>query len=70
MIFLSVERPLVPLEVEFADVVDNVYSRFAVELARKIAGESGEGPILMSRTEKDLVDGAGLNVSGGRRPQV
>jgi DNA-binding winged helix-turn-helix (wHTH) protein/pimeloyl-ACP methyl ester carboxylesterase len=42
------------------DVVDNTYSGFAVDLARQIAAESGEGEILVSRTVKDLVAGSGL----------
>lgn len=42
------------------DVVGNSYSGFAVELAKKIAGDSSEGNILVSRTVKDLVAGSGL----------
>ncbi|MEP6848681.1 MAG: alpha/beta fold hydrolase [Acidobacteriota bacterium] len=45
------------------DVVENVYSGFAVELAKNIANESGEGTILVSRTVKDLVAGSGLSFS-------
>lgn len=43
------------------DVVGEVYSGFAVELAKKIAADSGEGNIIVSRTVKDLVAGSGLN---------
>ena len=43
------------------DVLGNAYSGFAVELAKKIAGESGDGNILVSRTVKDLVAGSGLS---------
>ena len=42
------------------DVLGDTYSGFAVELAEKIAGLSGEGKILVSRTVKDLVAGSGL----------
>ena len=42
------------------DVTDDTYSGFAVELAKKIAAESGDGNILVSRTVKDLVAGSGL----------
>ena len=42
------------------DVVGETYSGFAVELAKKIAGLSGDGNILVSRTVKDLVAGSGL----------
>ena len=42
------------------DVVGDTYSGFAVELAKRIADESGEGNILVSRTVKDLVAGSGL----------
>jgi pimeloyl-ACP methyl ester carboxylesterase/DNA-binding winged helix-turn-helix (wHTH) protein/class 3 adenylate cyclase len=42
------------------DVIDNVFSGFAVKLAKEIAGESGNGNILVSRTVKDLVAGSGL----------
>jgi class 3 adenylate cyclase len=42
------------------DVVGDTYSGFAVELARKIAGLSVDGSILVSRTVKDLVAGSGL----------
>lgn len=43
------------------DVVGDKYSGFAVELAKKIAADSGGGNILVSRTVKDLVAGSGLN---------
>jgi class 3 adenylate cyclase len=50
------------------DVVDGNYGGFAVELARKIAGESDGGNILTSRTVKDLVAGSGLEFDEyGRR---
>lgn len=42
------------------DVIGDVYSGFAVELARLIAAESEPGNILVSRTVKDLVAGSGL----------
>ena len=42
------------------DVIGDAYSGFAVELAKKIAEESAEGNILVSRTVKDLVAGSGL----------
>ena len=42
------------------DVVGETYGGFAVELAKKIAGLSGDGNILVSRTVKDLVAGSGL----------
>jgi len=42
------------------DVVGTTYSGFAVELAKKIARESGDGNILVSRTVRDLVAGSGL----------
>jgi pimeloyl-ACP methyl ester carboxylesterase/class 3 adenylate cyclase len=42
------------------DVVDDTYRGFAVDLARKIANESTDGKILVSRTVKDLVAGSGL----------
>ncbi len=42
------------------DVVGDIYSGFAVELAERIAGLSGVGKILVSRTVKDLVAGSGL----------
>ncbi len=42
------------------DVVGEAYSGFAVELAKKIAADSGDGNILVSRTVKDLVAGSGL----------
>jgi class 3 adenylate cyclase len=42
------------------NVVGEKYSGFAVELARKIAEESGSGEILVSRTVKDLVAGSGI----------
>ncbi len=42
------------------DVVGEKYSGFAVELAQKIAEESGTGEILVSRTVKDLVAGSGI----------
>ena len=42
------------------DVVGDAYSGFAVNLARKIASESSDGHILVSRTVKDLVAGSGL----------
>lgn len=42
------------------DVSGDAYSGFAVELAKKISGESGNGSILVSRTVKDLVAGSGL----------
>lgn len=43
------------------DVVGEKYSGFAVNLAEKIAAESGAGEILVSRTVKDLVAGSGIN---------
>jgi pimeloyl-ACP methyl ester carboxylesterase/DNA-binding winged helix-turn-helix (wHTH) protein/class 3 adenylate cyclase len=43
------------------DVIDGMYSGFAVELAKKIAEESGFGNILVSRTVKDLVAGSGIS---------
>lgn len=42
------------------DVVGDIYSGFAVNLAKRIADESGGGNILVSRTVKDLVAGSGL----------
>ena len=45
------------------DVTGDTYSGFAVELAKKIAAESGDGNILVSRTVKDLVAGSGLEFS-------
>lgn len=42
------------------DVAGDTYGGFAVELAKKIAEESGKGNILVSRTVKDLVAGSGL----------
>lgn len=42
------------------DVRDDIYSGFAVDLARRIAAESNPGNILVSRTVKDLVAGSGL----------
>ena len=42
------------------DVVDGTYSGFAVELTKRIAKESSENNILVSRTVKDLVAGSGL----------
>jgi len=45
------------------DVIGDTYGGFAVELAKKIAGESDEGNILVSRTVKDLVAGSGLAFS-------
>lgn len=42
------------------DVLEGVYSGFAVDLARRIAAESTPGTILVSRTVKDLVAGSGL----------
>ena len=42
------------------DVVGDAYSGFAVNLARKIASESSDGHIFVSRTVKDLVAGSGL----------
>lgn len=43
------------------DVVGDIYSGFAVDLAKQIANESGNGHILVSRTVKDLVAGSGLS---------
>ena len=45
------------------DVFDGNYSGFAVELAKKIAANSGDGEVLVSRTVKDLVAGSGLSFS-------
>jgi pimeloyl-ACP methyl ester carboxylesterase/DNA-binding winged helix-turn-helix (wHTH) protein len=45
------------------DVVGDDFSGFAVELAKKIADESRDGEILVSRTVKDLVAGSGLSFS-------
>ena len=45
------------------DVIGDTYGGFAVELAKRIAAESGEGKILVSRTVKDLVAGSGLEFS-------
>ena len=42
------------------DVVKGTYGGFAVDLARKIAGASANGNILVSRTVKDLVAGSGI----------
>jgi len=42
------------------DVGDGIHNYFAVKLAQKIADESAEGDILVSRTVKDLVAGSGL----------
>jgi pimeloyl-ACP methyl ester carboxylesterase/DNA-binding winged helix-turn-helix (wHTH) protein len=42
------------------DVMGKIYSGVAVVLARKIAGTSSGGNILVSRTVKDLVAGSGL----------
>jgi pimeloyl-ACP methyl ester carboxylesterase/DNA-binding winged helix-turn-helix (wHTH) protein len=42
------------------DIGGDSYSGFAVELAKKVAGEAGAGSILVSRTVKDLVAGSGL----------
>jgi pimeloyl-ACP methyl ester carboxylesterase/DNA-binding winged helix-turn-helix (wHTH) protein len=42
------------------DVFDGTYIGLAVELARKIAGESDGTNILVTRTVKDLVAGSGL----------
>jgi pimeloyl-ACP methyl ester carboxylesterase/DNA-binding winged helix-turn-helix (wHTH) protein len=42
------------------DVHGGTYSGFAVELAKKIAGESNAGEVLVSHTVKDLVAGSGL----------
>lgn len=42
------------------DVTRDKYSGFAVELAKQIAADSGDGNILVSRTVKDLVAGSGL----------
>jgi len=42
------------------DFVRGEYSGFAVNLAEKIAAESGVGEILASRTVKDLVAGSGI----------
>jgi DNA-binding winged helix-turn-helix (wHTH) protein/pimeloyl-ACP methyl ester carboxylesterase/class 3 adenylate cyclase len=42
------------------DVIGDIYSGFAVELAKRVAEESGGGNILVSRTVKDLVAGSGL----------
>jgi class 3 adenylate cyclase len=43
------------------DVFGETYSGFAVELAKMIAEQSGNGSILVSRTVKDLVAGSGLD---------
>jgi pimeloyl-ACP methyl ester carboxylesterase/DNA-binding winged helix-turn-helix (wHTH) protein len=43
------------------DVVDDVYSGFAVELAKLIAEKSEKGRIIVSRTVKDLVAGSGIS---------
>ncbi len=45
------------------EVRGDTYSGVAVELARLIADEAGEGEIVASRTVKDLVAGAGLGFS-------
>ncbi|HSI87448.1 MAG TPA: alpha/beta fold hydrolase [Pyrinomonadaceae bacterium] len=51
------------------DVVDGVYSGYAVELAEKIADAAPPGSILVSRTVKDLVAGSGLQFTpAGKRP--
>jgi pimeloyl-ACP methyl ester carboxylesterase/DNA-binding winged helix-turn-helix (wHTH) protein/class 3 adenylate cyclase len=42
------------------DVIGNEFGGFAVELAKKVADDSGDGNILVSRTVKDLVAGSGL----------
>lgn len=42
------------------DVNDEIYSGFAVDLARRIAERSSGGNIIVSRTVKDLVAGSGL----------
>ena len=42
------------------DRVGDIYSGFAVDLARKISDESNDGAIVVSRTVKDLVAGSGL----------
>ncbi len=42
------------------DVVDHTYRGVAVDLARRVANESRDGNILVSRTVKDLVAGSGL----------
>ncbi len=50
------------------DVVGDSYGGFAVDLARRIAGLSADGNILVSRTVKDLVAGSGLSFEEfGRR---
>jgi pimeloyl-ACP methyl ester carboxylesterase/DNA-binding winged helix-turn-helix (wHTH) protein len=43
------------------DVTDGHYSGFAVELAQKVASESADGEVLVSRTVKDLVAGSGID---------
>lgn len=42
------------------DVLGDTYSGVAIDLAKKIADESGDGKIVVSRTVKDLVAGSGL----------
>lgn len=42
------------------DVRDGTYSGFAVDLAKRVAGESAPGAVLVSRTVKDLVAGSGI----------
>jgi class 3 adenylate cyclase len=42
------------------DVYDHTFAGVAVDLTRRIAGESIGGNILVSRTVKDLVAGSGL----------
>lgn len=42
------------------DVRDGTYSGFAVDLAKRVAGESAPGTVLVSRTVKDLVAGSGI----------
>ena len=42
------------------DVVDQIYSGYAVDLAQKIADASDIGRTLVSRTVKDLVAGSGI----------
>lgn len=43
------------------DVIDGIYSGFAVELAQRIAADAAPGNILVSRTVKDLVAGSGIS---------
>jgi pimeloyl-ACP methyl ester carboxylesterase/DNA-binding winged helix-turn-helix (wHTH) protein len=45
------------------DVIGANYSGVAVEIARSVAGKSGKGEVLASRTVKDLVAGSGLTFS-------